>query len=128
MFHTMDHHTQHINWGDLVVRGQTLLGGLAWRQSVGGEQWVRVVNSNDIGVWGFFFTLYLLPFIIVFYFILLLNSCYLNPCILPFSDSFPSHKVRTGVRKRLVVLSCWLGLNHNRIYLLQCWIDKLDFD
>lgn len=27
-----------------------LLGGLAGHWSVGGEQWVRLVNPNDIGV------------------------------------------------------------------------------
>lgn len=72
MFHTVDHHTQDINWADVVVRGQMLLGGLAGHQSVGGEQWVRVANPSGIGVWGVLF-FSLLPFIIVFYFIQLLN-------------------------------------------------------
>lgn len=48
MFRATEHHTQYINWGDLAVRGQLLLGGLSRHWSVGGEQWVRVVNPSDI--------------------------------------------------------------------------------
>lgn len=34
------------------MRGQILLGVLAGHQSEGGEQWVRVVSPNVIGVLG----------------------------------------------------------------------------
>lgn len=69
IFSTREYHTQYTNWGELALRGPSLLG-----HALGISQWVINAIVHHLFLFGFYFSLFflLLPFSFSFSFSLLL--------------------------------------------------------